>query len=550
MRIEETIKSIILLLVISMSLLFVACEKKDIDNESVSSQDEEETILLNPDEPGWKLDTSPITFDWYVNFSWFTTEWGGNVVSDYITEKTGINVNFITPSGNENEKMNTMIASGSLPDFITLGWWEDSARKIIEGELVLPLDELAESYDPYFFNVSDSKKLDWYRQEDGHVYMYPNASSSPEDFERYKDLKPSNQTFLVRKDMYEALGKPDMRTPEGFLQALKKAKEMFPEVNGEPLIPIGLHEFTDVGNDSLEAYLLNFLAVPMQKNGKVYDRRTDKEYIRWLKTFRKANEMGLLAKDIFVDKRPQMEEKIAKGRYFAMLYQRSDMEAQQQALYTNNPDSVYIAVDGPANTSLDAPTLAADGISGWTITFISKDVKDPERAIRFLSYLISEEGQKDVFLGKKGVTWDYINGKEEFFPEVLELLNSDRAKFDEKYGASHAYWMLMDTNMMLQWEPEISPPLKQLEDWTKGKTVSLSEFDGIIPRGTSEEGISANKIEKKWGEVLPRLLLAETEEEFDKLFQSFLETREENGYDLIKEYMQQEYEENKAKLND
>ncbi len=26
----------------------------------------------------------------------------------------------------------------------------------------------------------------------------------------------SNQTFLVRKDIYEAIGSPDMTTPEGF----------------------------------------------------------------------------------------------------------------------------------------------------------------------------------------------------------------------------------------------------------------------------------------------------------------------------------------------
>lgn len=398
--------------------------------------------------------------------------------------------------------------------------------------------------------VADRTKLNWYRQEDGHVYGYPNASSTPGDFKKYKNLKPSNQTFLVRKDMYEALGKPDMRTPEGFLNALKAAKEKFPEVNGVPLIPIGLHEFNDVGNNSLEEFLSNFLAVPMEKDGRVYDRRTDPEYIRWLKTFRKANELGLLAKDIFIDKRPQMEEKIAQGRYFVMLYQHTDMEAQQQALYGKDPNAVYIAVDGPANSSLDAPTLAAEGISGWTITLISKDVKDPKRALRFLSYLISEDGQKDVFLGEKGVTWDTINGKDQFLPEVLDLLNTDRAASDQKYGAAYAYWMLMDTNMILKWEPPSPPSFKQIENWTIGKTVSFSEFDGIIPTGTSVAGIAANKIEQEWGRTLPKLLLAETEAEFDKLFHLFLETREKYDFELVQEYEQEKYEENKGKLND
>ncbi|ARI78783.1 extracellular solute-binding protein [Halobacillus mangrovi] len=547
MRLESLIRKLILLMLVGVFL--TSCEDIEKNETGFPEAEKAEDQVVHPDKPGWQVDTSSITFDWYVNFSWFSTQWGNNVVSDYITEKTGVKINFISPKGNENEKINTMIASGSLPDFITIGWWEDGEEKIIERDLVLPLDELAEEYDPYFFKVANDSKLEWYKQEDGHVYGYPNASSSPEDFERYKNVKPSNQTFLVRKDMYEALGRPDMRTPEGFLNALKEAQEQFPEVNGEPLIPLGLHEFTSDGNDSLEEHLQNFLAIPREQEEEIYDRKTDPEYIEWLKTFRQANEMGLLSKDIYIDKRAQMEEKIAEGRYFAMLYQRSDMEAQQKELYAKDPDSVYIAVDGPANSDLDAPTLPADGISGWTVTLISKDVKDPVRAIRFLSYLISDEGQKDFFFGKKGVTWDTVNGKKQFLPEVLDQLQSDRGSFNQKYGASYTYWMLMDTNKYLEWAPTPIAPLKQSMDWTKGKTVNFSEFEGIDPTGTSEAGIAARKIDEEWGRVLPLLLLAESEDEFDQLFQSFLEKREEYGFSIVEQHRQKVYEENQQKLN-
>lgn len=340
--------------------------------EPTTASTTDNTAKVNPDEPGWKLDTSPITFDWYLNFSWFPNKWGVDKTSQYITKKTGVNVNFIVPAGNENEKLNTMIASGQMPDFITLGWSEDGVKQMIEGGLVEPLNKLAEEYDPYFMKVADPAKLSWYTQPDGNVYGYPNASSSPKDFEKYQREYTSNQTFVVRKDMYEAIGSPDMRTPEGFLNALKMAKEKFPDVNGQPLIPFGLHEFTDTGNMSLEGYIQNFLAVPMEKDGKLYDRTTDPEYVSWLKTLRQASQDGLLAKDIFVDKRPQMEEKIAQGRYFAMLYQRTDFAAQQNALFAKDPNSIYIAVDGPANSKLEAPTLAGPAISGWTVTLISK----------------------------------------------------------------------------------------------------------------------------------------------------------------------------------
>ncbi|WP_042170403.1 extracellular solute-binding protein [Paenibacillus gorillae] len=546
---KHTLKNMLMLMVAAVLVFTAACSSGSKNTDKEEGGSNAETVKLTQDDKGWEVDKSPITFDWYINFSWFPNKWGVDATSKYITEKTGVNINFIVPAGNEAEKMNTMMASGSLPDFITLGWYEDAVKKMIEGDLVLPLNELADKYDPYFYKVTDPAKLSWYKQENGNVYGYPNSSSSPKDYEKFGDNIASSQTFLVRKDMYEALGKPDMRTPEGFLKALEDAKKMFPNVNGQPLIPLGMYDFNDTGNAALQHYIQNFLAIPYEKDGQLYDRNTDPEYVKWLKTMRQANENGLLAKDIFIDKRPQMEEKIAQGRYFAMLYARTDLANQQNALFANDPESVYIAVDGPANANLDQPTLAGPSISGWTVTLISKDVKDKARAIRFLDYLISEEGQHDLFFGKQGVTWDNIDGKDQFLPEALDLMNKDRGAFDKKFGASHTFWMMMDTNLTPIWSPPAVEPFKQLEDWTFGKTVSLSEFDQINPTGTSPEGIKNTKIDQEFGKVLPKLLLSKSEADFDKVWNEFLKKRDSLGFKEVQAYKQKKYEENVAKLN-
>ncbi|WP_276356006.1 extracellular solute-binding protein [Cohnella caldifontis] len=554
-------------LVLSLMLAIAACSgsKKEpaasggspaSSEPPASSAGADASLSASPaaDEPGWKSDTSPITFDWYLNFAWFPNKWGVDPTSQYVTKKTGVNINFIVPAGNENEKLNAMIAANDLPDFITLGWWEEGVKKMVEGGLVESLTDLAKEYDPYFFKVADPAKLSWYAEPDGKTYMYPNSSSSPKDYEKYGSKFLSNQTFEVRKDMYEALGKPDMRTPEGFLNALRMAKEKFPQVNGQPLIPIGFHEFGDVGNYSFidmsqdSSYLSSFLALPREKDGKLYDRLTDPEFVRWLKVFRQANQEGLISKDVFVDKRAQMEEKIAQGRYFAMLYQRTDFAAQQNVLYANDPNSVYIAVDGPANANLDPPTLTGPAISGWTVTLISKKVKDKERAIKFLSYLISEEGQKDLYLGEKGVSYDTIDGKDQFLPEVLKLRDTDRSAFDKKYGSSLTFWMQQDTNMILQWQPPSVEPFKQLEDWTLGKTKSYSEFDLINPPANSKEGIALTKIANEWGKALPKLLLAKSDADFDQIMADFIAKRDKLGYADVQAFRQKKYEENIKKL--
>lgn len=550
-------KMMTLLMAAIMVLSLAACgsngnaNKESANNKAANTNTQESTepaVTPSADEPGWKSDTSPITFDWYLNFAWFPNKWGVDPTSQYVTKKTGVNINFIVPAGNENEKLNTLIASGKLPDFITLGWYEDGVKKMIEGGLVEPLNKLADQYDPYFFKVADPDKLGWYTQPDGNVYGYPNSSSSPKDYEKYGDTYVSNQTFVVRKDIYEAIGSPDMRTPEGFLAALKAAQEKFPEINGQPLIPLGLHEFTAVGNDSLEQYLQNFLAIPRQKDGKLYNRETDPEYVTWLKTLRKANEEGLLAKDIFIDKRAQMEEKIAQGRYFAMLYQRTDFAAQLGTLYQQDPNKIYIAVDGPANSKLDPPTLNGPSISGWTVTLISKDVKDKARAIKFLSYLMSEEGQKDLYLGEKGVSYDTIDGKDQFKPEAFDLMNKDRAAFDKQYGSSFTFWMMQNTNITQQWQPESVEPYKQLEDWTRGKTVSVSEFDLIDPLANSDEGIILSKIKDLRSKTLPKLLMAPSDAEFDKIWADYIKKQEDLGLAKVQAFQQTKYEENKKKL--
>jgi putative aldouronate transport system substrate-binding protein len=502
--------------------------------------------------PGWKLNKDkPITFDWYINFSWFTRQWGDSAVSKYITDKTGVNVRFIVPAGNEAEKLNSMIAGDTLPDLITLGWWEGQVNMMTDAGLVIPLDELAKQYDPIFFKTANPEKLGWYRQADGHVYGYPNASYTPQDYVTYKGKLTSNETFLVRKDMYEALGKPDMTTPEGFLKALRAAKAKFGTVNGQPLIPLGLQEFTELGNASLEKYIQNFLAIPSEKDGKFVERRLgndDPEFVRWLKCLRQANQEGLLTTDVFVDKRAQMEEKIAQGRYFCMLYQNWDMQAPQNALYQKDPNSIYIAVPGPKNSKGSDPTLGGGGISGWTITLISKNCKDKARAIQFLTYLISEEGQMDTCFGVPNVTYTMKNGVPTLTPEVDKADKSDKNLQETKYGVQYTYWMLMDTAWQTQWGLTYAPSLSQPQLWTRPYVHSFAAYDNVVVSAGSDEELIFSEIQRRWGKDLPLLLRAKNDAEFDKIWADFQAFKTKSGYDKLQAKQTELMKVNKAKL--
>lgn len=515
--------------------------KAEESTETAASTDGAEIV------PGWQKNADDkVTLTWYINFSWFTTPWGENLISKTITEETGVNVEFIVPAGNEAEKLNSLIASDTLPDLVTLGWYEGQVKDIIADGMVYALDELANEHDPYWFEVADSGRVGWFTQEDGHIYGYPNSSFSPADYEKYDNIS-SNQTFLVRKDIYEAIGSPDMTTPEGFKAAVQAAVEQYPTINGQPIIPIGAHEFGPVGNSSFDQYLSNFLAIPYEKDGKIYDRFTDLELASWLKVFRELGQEGYLVDDIFIDKRAQMEEKIAQGRYFCMLYQRTDLQTQQKILFENDPNSIYIAVDGPKNSNTDDYTLPGTGINGWTLTMISKNCKRPDRAIQLFSYLMSEHGQLMTWLGVEGETWDYVGDVPTMKEEVRDLLNSDRSEYDKQYGSDAAYWMFQDNAMALKWAVPTAEPLGQMERWTFPYVMSTSQYDITLPAG-SEEAEIQTKVDTQWGIVLPELLLASSDEEFDSIWNKFMEQRTEWGIETVLDLKTEMMNEAKDKL--
>ena len=536
-------KKIIFLLILYgiLAICAVGCVR---DKRRPDDREEQES---DPDMPGWQLHSDDeVSLDWYVNFTWYTTPWGENIVSKAITEETGIHINFITPMGSEAEKFNALIASDSLPDIMTLGWWENQVDEMIDKEMVYALNELADQYEPYFWEVADRTVVNWYTREDGNIYCYPNSSYVPSDYEEHHNIG-SNQTFLVRKDIYEAIGSPDMTTPEGFMNAVRKAAELYPQVDGEPLIPIGAHDFTDTGCVSFDQYLQNFLAIPYEKDGKFYDRYPDAEYIRWLKVFRQLGEEGYLKNDIFIDQRTQMEEKVAKGQYFCMLYQRTDIEIQQKKLYMRDPDMIYIAVDGPKNTKGEDHVLPGTGINGWTVTLISKNCERPDRAMELFSYLMSEHGQLMTGEGVEGVTYDLIDGKPVMKQEIRELLQSDRKECDRLYGVDNAYWMFQDNVMQMQWKDMPLEPMAQPEIWTYPYTRYLGQYETVFETN-SEAGIADIAIKKLWSGILPELLLAPTEEDFDRIMEDFINKRERLGFSIVMEESTRQMNAAKEKL--
>ena len=61
----------------AMSMFLTACFLVDKKIESA--------VNKTYGEEGKNKDITPITFDWYIDFSWFQTKWGTNPVSKYVS---------------------------------------------------------------------------------------------------------------------------------------------------------------------------------------------------------------------------------------------------------------------------------------------------------------------------------------------------------------------------------------------------------------------------------------------------------------------------------
>lgn len=182
---------------------------------------------------------------------------------------------------------------------------------------------------------------------------------------------------------------------------MNEIKSKFPD-----MIPFGFNAIGE-GTGSLGDALQDFIGVPLEtEDGKFYNRNLDEDYLTWLRTLNAVYRDGAISDDSFADDGTGFEEKVKSGKYAAMLLDGTPQQGGNLQIFMSaNPGKEYMAVDGPQSTVGHQPTLNQSGITGWMINYITKNCKDPAKAIQIFTYLLSEEGQKLMNYGIEGVTY-------------------------------------------------------------------------------------------------------------------------------------------------
>ncbi|MGX7132061.1 sugar ABC transporter substrate-binding protein [Enterococcus songbeiensis] len=516
-----------------------ACgSSKNNDKSEAKEVSIKDRYKLDDTTPAWKLDTKKETtkITWYINSDWTALPFGEDVTTAQIKKDLNIDIEFIS---GDDSKLNAMISGGDLPDIVTLT--NKTGQAALKADSwAYSLNDLAEKYDPYLMKAVTEDTFKWYSLDDGKTYGYPNYSNTAADYE--SGNIPVNDNFVIREDVYEALGKPDLSTPENFVKAMKDISEKYPD-----LVPMG---FTTVGDTAgpFTDKLQDFLGVPLEdKDGNYYDRNLDEEYIAWLKTLNEVYRDGNISDDSFTDDGPTYDEKVKDGQYATVLVAGTSGQGGNFNDFTKNSGTRYIAIDGPSSTSGRDATMNQTGISGWLSNYITKDAEDPAKVTQLFTYLIDEPGQILTKFGVEGVTYDYnSDGKIEYLSEVNELEKTDNDAYNKKYGISRFNYFNNDRANALKAKTESS--LTQIQKWGEGKLYPHFVIENINPDQGTQEARSNEAIETKLNSTVISLIRAKDENAFDSTLDTFEDFLKNNKWDEIKEIKSEKMAENREKL--
>lgn len=339
-------------------------------------------------------DKSPITFE-YFNADGKNGNWD-NPVAKAITEATGVTLDVSYPvasQGDAKEDVALMIANDEYPDMI---YAKGSATDLYQAGALIDMTDLIEKYGPNIKKMygAEMEKLKW-SQDDPGIYQLSYAGVNQKTLTtggscqiQWAALKENDYKYPKTLDEYEKMIK-------SYLAAHPKTEDGL-DMIGITMSASDWHWMITLGNPA------GLIADASPDNGQWiiddeynvhYKHVTDeeKEYFKWL--CRMYNE-DILDPNFATQTDDDYIAKVASGRVVAITdaeWHYSQCEATLVA--DGKVDQTYVGLPVTLREDQVEKALLYQGTTvGWGIG-ITKSCEDPVRAIKFLDYLCSDEGQ-------------------------------------------------------------------------------------------------------------------------------------------------------------
>ncbi len=359
-----------------------------------------------------------ITIDWFIDSTSYSLPKEGSQVMDEILRKTGIKINFKKATTGDGSELTTMIAGNDLPDLVSVTAGMDD---LVGGGKIFPINGLAERWAPSLWKriTDEGEMYNTYKDSDENLFYIVNNFYNSEEMASYRELGGDilpNDGIVVRKDYLEAFCEykkqqnpswkdADMANPDGILEFLLWTKETYQLSNSNHSVLMSAFDSNEKnGSRGIQVLMEYFSCEEEDANGNyVYPQASENfvEMMQWLNELYRSN---LLTSGCLGATQTQINQYIQTGEpimYIGkMITPSSYFRNWEMNLNGNNPkgeDAAYVPIIF-TNSKGQIPQLSCR-TSGELFTMVSANCERPDRVIKLLDYLYSEEGQRLIYYG-------------------------------------------------------------------------------------------------------------------------------------------------------
>jgi putative aldouronate transport system substrate-binding protein len=531
----------------------------------------------------------PITvdvFDSLANYMGTQSGWFGKVVKD----KFNMELNIIAPNvaGGGDTLYNTRVAGGDLGDLVIVSQGQQM-DELIEGGLLLDSSKYYESMG----NVQPfDAAVDFMNEGKDGVYGFPTSVSAIKPTDPSEGLEPTFGPYL-RWDLYAEAGYPEIGTLEDLLPVLKKMQDAQPEAdNGQKAYAVSLFKDWDgnmmvMGKQPTTLYGYDELGFVLAKaDGSDYQSiiDSDSEYVRSLKFYFDANQMGLVDPESTTQNYDTMFTKYQNGQVLLSWWPWLGQSAYNTQENMDAGKGFMLAPMADQEIFSYGAKVYGDKV----MLGIGHDAEDPARLAAFIDWLYSPEGinmnssQTGAAAGPEGLTWEKGEGGEPALTDFgTQAFLEGGADVPADWGGGAYADGVSALNVSTVLPKDINPETKLpynytfwptyqeavasplSEDWSAqmGGAASTMEYleanDELLvapgasytaPADTGEiesirSQVKASIIEHSW-----KMVFAKDSAEFDALLTSMQETANGLGYETVLDFdMQNAEDQNTAR---
>ncbi|MDD2214215.1 MAG: hypothetical protein PHR21_06730 [Oscillospiraceae bacterium] len=522
-----------------------------------------QTTAAGPDDTSERY-----SFTVYYNYTGWSKTWGQDAASQYMSEKFNVDVNWTAPDSDPMAKLNIMVSSDDLPEVIVMDRGPD-LNKIARGGYLQDLSQYMYEGSTYMEDVPDATRE--LLKIDGVLYSIPNWAR--------KAATGGNYQWIVNTSTYEAVGSPKLETLEDLHQYALKVKEAnLTSYSGQSVLPFWCTNTDNAYYAWWPFYRAMGGALPQdtywtQDDGTFQYGLENEKVLAALKMANQWYNEGLFTAEVFTDSADQFLEKVTNARPALLWYDFSQDDTnnfRRIVREKTNAETSY-EVLGSENMLPDNPMFpAADGVDvvygdeggtvGWNVNCITTKAENPQRIYDLFTWMLTKDGSINMMYGPEGGLWE---GKDEngnpilkkaqseftsaeldaagawFWAQPAQADNVDLTKYavNEKESAETKNWVVdIQANLCTYNEENPRMGQKFISDENTGLT------DVIDPQ--SDLGVSRQTILDQSKAQYPKIIMAESEDEFNKLVSDLLAFAKSNNVDEITAAYQKKHDEN------